>query len=168
MRGAGNYSYKADRAYGDGFLLLGDAYAFIDPVFSSGVYLAMSGAEVAATAVHRALDEPGRANSLFEAYRRNLDRRLDRLTWIIHRFNMPAMRDLFMLPRDTLGIRSAVISLLAGNITGGYSVTWRLAVFKALYLARRVMEFRRNRLWAVRRHRVRSISMPEDEVTERS
>ncbi len=168
VRGAGNYSYKADRAYGDRFLLLGDAYAFIDPVFSSGVYLAMSGAEVAATAVHRSLDEPGRANTLFEAYQRHVDRRLDRLSWIIHRFNMPAMRNLFMLPRDILGIRSAVISLLAGNISSGYSVTWRLALFKALYLVRRIIEFRRNRLWAARQHRVRSISMPEDEVTERS
>ena len=168
VRGAGNYSYKADRAYGDRFLLLGDAYAFIDPVFSSGVYLAMSGAEVAATAVHRSLDEPGRANTLFEAYRRHVDRRLDRLSWIIHRFNMPAMRNLFMSPRDTLGIRSAVISLLAGNISSSYSVTWRLALFKALYLVRRIIEFRRNRLWAARQRCVRSISMPEDEVTERS
>src|SRR5699024_11190693 len=40
---AGNYSYTADTLGGPGWMLLGDAFAFLDPVFSSGVYLAMSG-----------------------------------------------------------------------------------------------------------------------------
>ena len=41
----GNYSYLSERMHGPGFLMIGDAFAFIDPVFSSGVYLAMHGAE---------------------------------------------------------------------------------------------------------------------------
>jgi flavin-dependent dehydrogenase len=41
----GNYSYLSDRMCGPGYLLIGDAIAFIDPVFSSGVYLAMNSAE---------------------------------------------------------------------------------------------------------------------------
>src|SRR5690606_11414411 len=48
---AGNYSYSSTRSHGANFLLLGDAFAFIDPVLSSGVWLAMSGAQAATEAV---------------------------------------------------------------------------------------------------------------------
>ena len=39
----GNYSYCARSACGEGYFMIGDAFAFIDPVFSSGVLLAMTG-----------------------------------------------------------------------------------------------------------------------------
>ena len=49
----GNYSYMQQHSSGERYLMLGDAFAFIDPVFSSGVYLAMhsafDGADVVAT-----------------------------------------------------------------------------------------------------------------------
>jgi len=45
---AANYSYCAKRASGDGFFMIGDAFAFVDPVFSSGVLLAMTAGELAA------------------------------------------------------------------------------------------------------------------------
>ncbi|MFI4905328.1 MAG: FAD-dependent oxidoreductase, partial [Steroidobacterales bacterium] len=54
----GNYSYKADRIWGPDYLMVGDAYGFIDPVFSSGVYLAMQGAFFAADAVTACLHKP--------------------------------------------------------------------------------------------------------------
>ena len=54
----GNYSYSADRCSGERFLMLGDAYAFIDPVFSSGVFLAMQSAFDGAEVVGKALDQP--------------------------------------------------------------------------------------------------------------
>jgi flavin-dependent dehydrogenase len=41
---------------GDGFLLIGDAYAFVDPVFSSGVYLAMQSATKGADLVDQLLE----------------------------------------------------------------------------------------------------------------
>ncbi|HTD74603.1 MAG TPA: NAD(P)/FAD-dependent oxidoreductase, partial [Steroidobacteraceae bacterium] len=51
VRVTGNYSYDSTRMGGPGWVLVGDAFAFLDPVFSSGVYLAMSGAEQAAEVV---------------------------------------------------------------------------------------------------------------------
>ena len=51
VEATGNFSYACDRTHGPGYLLLGDAYAFIDPVFSSGVLLAMNSAFVGAEAV---------------------------------------------------------------------------------------------------------------------
>ena len=54
----GNYSYTCARMTGPGWVMVGDAYAFIDPVFSSGVYLGMNSAEHAAGVVDAVLRDP--------------------------------------------------------------------------------------------------------------
>ncbi len=46
-----DYSYRATRCSGDGWVLVGDAYGFLDPLYSSGVLLALRGGSVAADAV---------------------------------------------------------------------------------------------------------------------
>ena len=51
VQATGNYSYRSDVMAGEGWLMVGDAFAFIDPVFSSGVCLAMASGELAADAV---------------------------------------------------------------------------------------------------------------------
>src|SRR3546814_3017083 len=56
----GNYAYECTRMYGPGWLLVGDAWNFVDPMFSSGVYLGMHGAEEGAAVVDGALGAPGR------------------------------------------------------------------------------------------------------------
>ena len=50
-----DYSYRSKQAAGPGWVLVGDAYGFIDPVYSSGVLLALKGGEFVADAVHEAL-----------------------------------------------------------------------------------------------------------------
>lgn len=50
-----DYSYSATQPAGDGWVLCGDAFGFVDPVYSSGVYLAMKGGEFVADAIHDAL-----------------------------------------------------------------------------------------------------------------
>lgn len=52
-----DYSYRSSQAAGPGWVLCGDAFSFIDPVYSSGVYLALKGGEMVADAVHVALDK---------------------------------------------------------------------------------------------------------------
>ena len=56
----GNYSYTCTRMSGHRWIMVGDAFAFLDPIFSSGVYLAKNSAERAAEVVAGALREPGR------------------------------------------------------------------------------------------------------------
>ena len=60
MRVTGEFSYRATRTAGDGFCLVGDAFSFLDPVFSSGVFLALKSGEMAADAIHRGLEQTGR------------------------------------------------------------------------------------------------------------
>jgi flavin-dependent dehydrogenase len=47
-----DYSYRATQAAGPGWLLVGDAFGFVDPVYSSGVFLALKSGEFAADAIH--------------------------------------------------------------------------------------------------------------------
>ena len=60
VEATGNYSYASDLCQGDNFILLGDAFAFIDPVFSSGVWLAMNSAATGVEVVEARLREPAR------------------------------------------------------------------------------------------------------------
>ena len=56
VRVTGEFSYRAEAIGGDGFCLAGDAFSFLDPVFSTGVFMALKSGEMAADAVHRGLD----------------------------------------------------------------------------------------------------------------
>jgi flavin-dependent dehydrogenase len=168
VRGAGNYSYTTERAFGDGYLLLGDAYAFVDPVFSSGVFIAMSSAELAAVAVDEALKRPERAERLFRAYQREVDKGIRRFSWLIYRFNAPAMRKLIMGSRNVFGLRSAVISLVTGDVYSKNAGGWRLALFRTIYHVLSLSDYSRNSGWASRRRGFLSVSVAEDEVAERS
>ena len=134
----GNYSYAAERMTGSNFILLGDAFAFIDPVFSSGVYLAMKGAFLGAEAVSVCLRgqpaEAERARRRFEAEVRDA---LTRFSWYIYRVNTPAMRDLFMAPRNFFRMREALLSLLSGDVFGRSPIRSRLLLFKAVFNIKR-------------------------------
>jgi flavin-dependent dehydrogenase len=55
IRVTGDYSYHSRQIGGDGFCLVGDAFAFLDPLFSTGVFLALKSGEMAADAIHAGL-----------------------------------------------------------------------------------------------------------------
>jgi flavin-dependent dehydrogenase len=59
-----DFSYRATRCAGDGWMLIGDAFGFLDPMYSSGVFLALKSGEMAADAIHDALSSgrPDAAN----------------------------------------------------------------------------------------------------------
>jgi flavin-dependent dehydrogenase len=129
----GNYSYRARNMSGRNYLLVGDAYAFIDPVFSTGVYLAMNSAFRAADAVTTAMKEPRQAKQALAQFDTGVRRGIDRFSWFIYRMNQPALRDLFMNPRNVLRLQEAILSFLSGDVFGPSPVHRRLTIFKALY-----------------------------------
>ena len=65
---AGDYSYRNKKLFGDRWLLAGDAAGFIDPVFSSGVFLAIMSAEKAADSLHEVLRDESLKPRLFKEY----------------------------------------------------------------------------------------------------
>jgi flavin-dependent dehydrogenase len=129
----GNYSYICDRMTGDRYIMVGDAFAFVDPVFSSGVLLAMSGAFKAADVVDGVLKDPSAAPALNRAFDRRVRQGVRRFSWMIYRITKPAMRHLMLNPGDKMGIKSAVISLLAGDVFRDGPVWWRLIFFRGIY-----------------------------------
>ena len=118
---------------GPGWVLVGDAFAFLDPVFSSGVYLAMSGAEQAAAVVDKALREPAAEAALLRRLERRQRAGMRRFAFFIYRFNSPVMRELFRSPRNTLQLEQGVISMLAGDLFDTPKVLRRMGLFKTLY-----------------------------------
>jgi len=112
---------------------VGDAFAFLDPVFSSGVYLAMSGAEQAAEAVAVALREPSRETALLRKLEKRQRAGMKRFSFFIYRFNGPVMRQMFRAPSNRWHIEQGVISMLAGDLFDTPRVLWRLKLFKLVY-----------------------------------
>jgi flavin-dependent dehydrogenase len=68
VRTTGEYSYHSRRIGGDGFCLVGDAFAFLDPLFSTGVFLALKSGEMAADTLHEALRAGDVSAARFDAY----------------------------------------------------------------------------------------------------
>jgi flavin-dependent dehydrogenase len=143
VRVTGNYSYDSRRMGGPGWVLIGDAFAFLDPVFSSGVYLAMSGAEQAAQAVDIALREPKREMAQLRRLERRQRAGMKRFAFFIYRFNGPVMRDMFRHPRNTWQLEQGVISMLAGDLFDTPKVLRRLNLFKLVYALIGLRDWRR-------------------------
>jgi flavin-dependent dehydrogenase len=152
----GNYSYSSTRSSGERYLMLGDAYAFIDPVFSSGVYLAMQNAFEGADAVEAALERPRQ----YAAARARFDRRIRvgprEFSWFIFRVTNPTMREFFMSPQNPMRVKEALLSLLAGDIFGKTPIWGSIRIMKALYYLVSLGNLRRTvRAWQRRRINIR-------------
>ncbi|MBA1148346.1 tryptophan 7-halogenase [Ectothiorhodospiraceae bacterium WFHF3C12] len=132
-RATGNFSYQADRIFGDGYMLLGDAYAFVDPVFSSGVHIALNSATHATEVVEAALREDPELADIQARYEERIHQALEDFSWFIYRITQPAMRRMFLKPRNVLRVKEAILSLLAGDLFRDTPVRWRLQLFKAFY-----------------------------------
>jgi flavin-dependent dehydrogenase len=133
VRVTGNYSYDSTQMGGPGWVLIGDAFAFLDPVFSSGVYLAMSGAEQAVAVVDAALRDPRREAALLRKLEKRQRAGMARFSFFIYRFNESIMRQMFGAPSNTWQLEQAVISMLAGDLFDTPRVLRRLRLFKLVY-----------------------------------
>jgi flavin-dependent dehydrogenase len=135
VEATGNYSYTCDHTHGTNYLLAGDAYAFIDPVFSSGVMLAMTSAAAAAETIDECLSHPERAAQAMRRYDRLVRHGPKQFSWFIYRVTNPAMRELFLGPRNVLRMKEALLSVLAGDIFGRTPIWGSLRAFKGVYYA---------------------------------
>ena len=97
----GNYAYDSKICRGEKFVMIGDAYAFVDPMFSSGVYLAMNSAFESAVAVdHWLKGEMPMAEKQFRRLEKMMKHGPKMFSWFIYRITSPAIRRLFMAPRN--------------------------------------------------------------------
>jgi len=148
----GNFSYSSSHAHGRNYLLLGDAYAFVDPMFSSGVWLAMNSGDHAASTIDTCIKQPAKAAAALRAYDRMMKKGPREYSWFIHRITHPTLREMFMYPSEKLRMKEALLSLLAGDIFGATPIWVSITLFKAAFylvslqnLSRTMFAWRRRR-----------------------
>jgi hypothetical protein len=110
-----NFAYTNAPIVGDRFLCVGDAIAFIDPIFSSGVFIALRTAELASAAILEAFADGRFTARRFAAYERKVWRGVAPFFKFIHKYYEPAFLDLFLQPRNNFGIVTAVLNVLSGG-----------------------------------------------------
>lgn len=159
VEATGNFAYACKRTNGPSYLLIGDAFSFIDPVFSSGVMLAMQGGFVGAEAVDICLRKPARAAAALARFDRQVRLGPKEFSWFIYRVTDPAMRDMFMSPSNVWRVKEALLSMLAGDIFGKTPIWRSLAVLKGIFYIASAVNFKRS--WRARRLRKANIRVIE-------
>ncbi len=114
---AGEYSYRAEHCATDGLVLVGDAFAFLDPVFSSGVFLALKSGEMAADAAHAALENGDTSAAAFARYGEDLCGHIETMRKIVYAFYDPDF-SFAKLIRKHPDLRPKLTDLLIGNVEG--------------------------------------------------
>lgn len=134
-----DYSYSCAPFAGPGYFLVGDAATFLDPVFSTGIFLGMEGGREAANQIDALLDSrttPARAQKRYAAFLRTGTAPFFRL---IRAFYNPQFRDLFLNGEGPLQMHRAVIAVLAGQVfpQPTWAVRWRMRAFYACVAAQK-------------------------------
>lgn len=124
-----DYSYLHSRHAGDRFVLTGDAGAFLDPIFSTGVLLAMQSGLEAAEVIHKGLVDGDLRAGRFEQYEQRIVERYRHFRRFAVGFYDPSFRNLFFSQSSRFGIYEAVLSVLGGNWRPSWQTRLRLEVF---------------------------------------
>ena len=135
---AADFSYRCSPYAAPGCFLVGDAAAFLDPIFSTGICLGMVGGQEAARHLLAILDgaDPRRRRA---AYRRFVDGSSAALFRLAHRFYEHSFRELMMEGEGPLAVHRALFSLLAGHVfpRPPWSLLWRQRLMELLTVVQR-------------------------------
>jgi len=132
VHAAGDFSYRNKRFTGERWVLAGDAAGFIDPVWSSGVFIAVLSGERAADMLDRTLRQPARRAAEFARYERHLGRVMDLYLKFVTAWYTQEFAEVFFNPKQFFQIVPALNSVLAGSEQRLPEVRWRLWIFDFL------------------------------------
>lgn len=140
---ASDFSYRNRQLAGDRWLLAGDAAGFIDPVFSSGVFLAIMSAEKAADTLDEVLQDESQRRRLFRKYSRKVNRVMDVYLTFVNSWYQRGKEflEVFLNPTETMQIAAAVNAVLAGNAGKSFAIKWRMWLFYFFVYAQRFFAF---------------------------
>lgn len=133
----GDYSYRNTTLAGQRWLLAGDAAGFIDPVFSTGVFIAISSGESAADAIDAVLARPSRRERLFHAYEKKLNHVMDLYLRFVNSWYTHEFVEVISFPTQRFELAGAINAVLAGNIAGSFAIWWRMQVFYLIIFLQR-------------------------------
>ncbi len=117
------FSFHARHCYGPGLLLVGDAYCFLDPVFSSGLMLALKSGVMAGDAVHAALSTNDWAPARFAEYGRSMRVGIENMRKLVYAFYNPAFSFKQVIEKypDAAG---EITDCLSGDVDKDFSQLW--------------------------------------------
>ncbi len=124
-----DYSFRMDRMVSPRLVRIGDAAGFMDPIFSSGVMLAM---QTGRDGAHCVIDALARGEALTEkmrGYEKDTRVAMRRFWDFIERYYTRHFIDLFLQPSPFLQMTSAINAVLAGRPDMPWRIRWRLFVF---------------------------------------
>jgi flavin-dependent dehydrogenase len=152
----GNFSYLSERSSGENYILLGDAFAFIDPIFSSGVFLAMASSFAGADAVERCLSKPQEAEQALKDFDKAIMQGPKIFSWFIYRITTPAMRNLLMYKGTESKVKRALISILTGDVYRTDRYSFWLFMFKVMYYGGSLLHLKSSIMaWRKRKRSIR-------------
>lgn len=125
-----DFSFRMRNIVGPNFALIGDAAGFMDPIFSTGVFMAMKSADIAAKATAYRLRSGKMA--LLERYERDMTGALTKYFRFISNFYRREFLEVFLQPSPRLGLLQAIIGVLAGDVFATPGNRFKLALFFAL------------------------------------
>jgi flavin-dependent dehydrogenase len=125
-----DFSYKNERLISPRVLRAGDASGFIDPMFSSGVLLAMTSGQQGAQVISQALENGSKPLTAgMRRYEKDNRKRIAIYWEFIENFYKLHFTQLFFQPQDKWSLPCSINSVLAGNTQHSFAVWWRLRVF---------------------------------------
>jgi hypothetical protein len=129
-----DFSYRCRPYAGDGYFLIGDAAAFMDPIFSTGVSVATNGAMAVAKYVDDILAGRISAARARKKYISHLEESTATLFQLIRQYYDHSFRELFLNGTGPMEVHKAVIGVLAGNVfpRPPWKLRWRLWLFDRL------------------------------------
>ncbi len=123
-RATADFSFRVRAMHGDGWVALGDAAGFIDPLFSTGAHLAMHGALGAADAIHEGLAAGDLSPLRFDAWEREMRKGAELFLGAVQAFySADLVKYLFADPQHPF-LRRSITSLLSGDVFDG-DARWR-------------------------------------------
>jgi len=110
-----DYSYRSKNCAGDGFILIGDAYGFLDPIYSSGVLLALKMAELAADSIHDAFHNNDFSGARLGQFQAKLDKGIESMRKLVYAFYNEGFSFAKFLQKNP-DQRVNIITLLMGDV----------------------------------------------------
>lgn len=110
-----DFSYISRRIAGDGWVMAGDAFGFLDPIYSTGVFLAMKSGELAADSILSAFERNDFSASVLGAHGPKYLAAMESLRKLVYAYYEPGFSIARFLKRFPQ-YRSHVVNLLVGNV----------------------------------------------------
>lgn len=118
------YTHHARHCYTDGLLLAGDAFCFLDPVFSSGVMLALKSGVLAGDTVHQALVEGDFSSERFAAYGSTMRRGIENMRKLVYAFYDSNFSFRAVIAKDP-ALAGDITDCLSGDVNKDFSRLWK-------------------------------------------